>query len=170
MTGGNPFLAGELHMFQQGLTPEHIREDARSEAYEEHPCPPARDEEKEGYHTACPSLGARRFWCSGMVNEHTVSHRAVSFSTPGCEYHWTSCRKSSITRSVAPHTRYTFPARRGCGRAPATPAPGRSYNPPVRSWHVEGRLGGAKARALLFAVSRCADCLVALFLQSVTQA
>ena len=97
MTGGNPFLAGELHMFQQGLTPEHIREDARSEAYEEHPCPPARDEEKEGYHTACPSLGARRFWCSAMVNEHTVSHRAVSFSTPGCEYHWTSCRKSSIT-------------------------------------------------------------------------
>ena len=97
MTGGNPFLAGELHVFQHGLTPEHIREDARSEAYEEHPCTPARYEEKEGYHTACPSLGARRFWCSGMVNERTVSHRAVSFSTPGCEYHWTSYRKSSIT-------------------------------------------------------------------------
>ena len=82
MTGGNPFLAGELHMFQQGLTPYYIREDARSEAYEEHPCTPARYEEQEGYHTACPSLGARRFWCSGTVNEHTVSHGAVSFSTP----------------------------------------------------------------------------------------
>ena len=79
---GNPFLAGELHMFQQGLTPYYIREDARSEAYEEHPCTPARDEEKECYHTACPSLGARRCWCSGKVNECTVSHRAVSFSTP----------------------------------------------------------------------------------------
>ena len=50
------------------------------EADKEHPCHPARYEEQEGDHIACPSLGARRFWCSGTVNEHTVSHGAVSFS------------------------------------------------------------------------------------------
>jgi len=52
------------------------------EAYQEHPCPPARYEEQEGDHIACPSLGARRFWYSGTVNEHTVSHGAVSLSPP----------------------------------------------------------------------------------------
>ena len=50
------------------------------EAYKEHPGHPARYEEQEGDHIACPSLGARRFWYSGTVNEHTVSHGAVSFS------------------------------------------------------------------------------------------
>jgi hypothetical protein len=52
------------------------------EAYKEHPCPPARYEEQEGDPIACPSLGARRFWCSSTVNEHTVSHGTVSFSPP----------------------------------------------------------------------------------------
>ena len=52
------------------------------EAYKEHPGHPARYEEQEGDHLACPSLGARRFWYSGTVNEHTVSHGAVSFSPP----------------------------------------------------------------------------------------
>jgi hypothetical protein len=52
------------------------------EADKEHPGHPARYEEQEGDHLACPSLGARRFWDSGTVNEHTVSHGAVSLSTP----------------------------------------------------------------------------------------
>ena len=50
------------------------------EADKEHPGHPARYQEQEGDHLACPSLGARRFWYSGTVNEHTVSHGAVSFS------------------------------------------------------------------------------------------
>ena len=50
------------------------------ETYQEHPGHPTRYEEQEGDPIACPSLGARRFWDSGTVNEQTVSHGAVSLS------------------------------------------------------------------------------------------
>jgi hypothetical protein len=43
---------------REGLTPQQIRQGTRLKAYQHHPCAPARHEEEERDHTACPALGA----------------------------------------------------------------------------------------------------------------
>ena len=43
---------------REGLTPQQIRQGTRLKAYQQHPGAPARYEEEERYHTACPALGA----------------------------------------------------------------------------------------------------------------
>jgi hypothetical protein len=52
-----PSLA-DANRRREGLTPQQIRQGTRSEAYQQHPCAPARHEEEECYHTACPAVGA----------------------------------------------------------------------------------------------------------------
>jgi hypothetical protein len=52
-----PSLA-DANRRREGLAPQQIRQGTRLKAYQQHPCAPARHEEEERYHTACPAVGA----------------------------------------------------------------------------------------------------------------